>query len=183
MRYADSHAGADDRLERVVRSFQGLAAAVPQVRFPGVRKSVRCEVTELDRGVRVSLRTEDDAAEVVMSVEPEGVTLRASSRARPGADRVTVIDDELSVRLEQELRWGDAVFRSPDVLACRLLEHAALRLAIVSDDGWGLVRAVPAMGRRVLPLPGSPGDPYGWTRGVPSMRTTTPLRPPRMRDG
>jgi hypothetical protein len=188
MRYApDPNGGAEERLERVVRSLQGMALGVRQTRFPGCRQHVNCEVVENDAGAEVRLRTGDEAAEAVLRIERGGVTLRAISRVQPGSEVVTLIEDEFSIHLEDELRWGDAVFRSADVLASRLLEHAARRLAQVTDDRPA--GAQPGVRVRT-PTPdaiwaaGMLTDRlYGWRRGGSSTRTSTPLRPPRMRDG
>jgi hypothetical protein len=180
----------DLQLERVVRSFQGMATAMPVFRVPGCQQRLTCQVAEDEAGAQVRLQTADDRAAAVLRIRRSGVTLRAVSRAQPGSDVVSVIEDEFSVHLDDELRWGDVVFRSPDVLAARLLEHAARRLALLAEERPRRSVATGAPAWTVL-LPGAapPGSPpagrrvYGWTRGMPSTRTTMPLRPPRMRDG
>lgn len=184
MRYApDPHVGADERLERVVRSLQGLAAAVPHVRFPGCHQRLSCDVVENDGGAEVRLRTEDTSAEAVLRIDRAGATLRTVSRPRPGSEVATIVEDQYSVHLDDELRWGETVFRSSDVLASRLLEHAARRVSMLAE-GRSEAPPPPRRTPEAVWAAGMLHDRlYGWTRGMPSMRTRTPLRPPRMRDG
>lgn len=124
------------RLDHLVRAFCEIASRTPrlEVGFHGTMTPAGAAV-DPDRGIDIRLHCPDTGSDAVLRLMRNGAVFRAFSPARPDSDMVSLIQDHLSVYLDQGYRWGGTVFASPADLAATLFDHMNRRLAALGDGG------------------------------------------------
>jgi hypothetical protein len=122
------------RLEQLVRAFQLLKAGRTDLEV-GVRGTTtnRGVIVDIEHGVDLRLRCARTASAAVLRVSRTTATLRAVSAVRPSAAAVSVLEDQLSLHLEEGYVWGGSRFVTATALADALLSYMQLRLAAVAE--------------------------------------------------
>lgn len=158
--FSETSASSDPagRLDHLVRAFCELASSTPhlEVGSHGTMTPAGAAV-DPDRGIDIRLHCPHTGSDAVLRLMRNGAVFRAFSPARSDSDMVSLIEDHLSVYLDQGYRWGGTVFASPADLAATLFDHMNRRLAALVDGG-------PAPHRDAGPLATEPAARSQWPR-------------------
>jgi hypothetical protein len=128
-----SVAGPAARVEQLVHAFTELKAARSDLEV-GARgtTTARGGIVDTDYGVDLRLRCPRTGSTAMLRLSRRRCVLRAVSAVRSHAAAVSVLEDQLSLRLEDGYCWGAASFRGADEMAGALLAYMQARLAAVT---------------------------------------------------